>query len=205
MVKKLILVMIFFIIIPFFTSIYLTINFLYSLIPQNLPVNIPSSSIASTFSAYDSSLSFASLPTNEDLKQFIAGDEVVAADGRGELVRQFLTKYDSPLEPYSDFIVSMADKYGLDFRLVPAIAMQESNLCKHIPEGSNNCWGFGIYGDKIMKFSTYAEGIETVTKALAGKYKALGLHTPEEIMSRYTPSSNGSWAFGVNHFMEQLQ
>jgi hypothetical protein len=99
----------------------------------------------------------------------------------------------------------MADKYSLDFRLIPSIAMQESNLCKKIPAESYNCWGFGIYGSKVTKFSNYPEAIETVTRTLALKYKEKGLVTPEEIMSMYTPSSNGSWAHGVNHFMQQLQ
>lgn len=30
-------------------------------------------------------------------------------------------------------IVAIADKYNIDFRLLPAIAMQESNLCKSDP------------------------------------------------------------------------
>lgn len=132
-------------------------------------------------------------------------DEVGAADARAELVRQFLAKYNSPLEPYAQNIVDAADKYTLDYRLIPAIAMQESNLCKRIPKGSNNCWGYGIYGHTVMKFSDFGQGIDTVTKALATKYRAKGLETPKEIMSMYTPSSNGSWAHGVNYFMDELQ
>ena len=87
----------------------------------------------------------------------------------------------------------------------PAIAMQESNLCKRSPENSFNCWGFGIYGQKVTRFSDYEEGIEAVTKTLALKYKADGLDTPQEIMRRYTPQSNGSWAESVEYFMDQLQ
>ena len=80
--------------------------------------------------------------------------------------------------------------------------MQESNLCKKIPDGSHNCWGYGIYGGKVTMFQDYKEGIYTVTKGLATRYKPKGLVTPEQIMTMYTPSSNGSWAFSVNHFME---
>jgi hypothetical protein len=145
--------------------------------------------------------SYAALPPT--LNTF--SDNITVGEGRVEMIRQFLAKYNSPLEPYAGYIVEMADKYSLDFRLIPAIAMQESNLCKKIPAGSNNCWGFGIYGNKITSFSSYPEAIETVTKTLALKYRDKGLVTPEEIMSMYTPSSNGSWAHGVNHFMQQLQ
>jgi hypothetical protein len=83
--------------------------------------------------------------------------------------------------------------------------MQESTLCKVIPANSYNCWGFGIYGNTVTRFSSYQEAINTVTKALATKYKQYGLVTPDQIMTLYTPDSNGSWAFNVNRFMQLLQ
>lgn len=126
-------------------------------------------------------------------------------DARTEMVRQFFAKYKSPLEPFAKEVISSADTYNLDFRLIPAIAMQESNLCSKIPIDSHNCWGFGIYGGKVTKFENFPTAIETVTRTLARNYKAKGLETPEQIMKKYTPSSNGSWARGVNHFMEVLQ
>ncbi len=144
---------------------------------------------------------FAALPTIESTFK----EEVTQQDARYEIVRQFLAKYHSPLTDYAQNIIDAADKYQLDFRLIPAIAMQESNLCKRIPEDSHNCWGFGIYGKKITKFGDYPEAIDTVTKTLATKYREKGLHTPDQIMSMYTPSSNGSWSNGVNFFMDQLQ
>jgi hypothetical protein len=135
----------------------------------------------------------------------IAPEDIKAHDARVEMVRQFFARYKSPLEPYAKDVVASADEFGLDFRLIPAIAMQESTLCKKIPIGSHNCWGFGIYGGKVTRFDSYPEAIHTVTKTLALKYKKDGLHTPEEIMQRYTPSSNGSWAEGVNLVFKSLQ
>ncbi|OGH11441.1 MAG: hypothetical protein A3B38_01285 [Candidatus Levybacteria bacterium RIFCSPLOWO2_01_FULL_36_13] len=126
-------------------------------------------------------------------------------DGRIEAVKAFLDRYNSSLSPYAEFVVSTADKYGLDYRLIPAIAMQESTLCKKAPKNSYNCWGFGIYGKKVTRFDNYHIAIETVTKTLATKYKDQGLETPEQIMSKYTPSSNGSWAKGVLGFMERME
>jgi len=121
------------------------------------------------------------------------------------MVRQFFAKYKSPLEPYAKNIVDDADKYTLDFRLLPAIAMQESNLCQKIITDSHNCWGFGIYGKTVTKFESYPEAIDTVTKTLANNYVAGGLNTPDEIMRKYTPSNTGAWADSVNYFMAQLQ
>ncbi len=69
-------------------------------------------------------------------------------DGRAEIVANFLTQHNSPLTPhdyYGQVLVEIADRYDLDFRFLPAIMMEESNLCKNIPEGSYNCLGFGIH------------------------------------------------------------
>jgi len=129
---------------------------------------------------------------------------VLAQDIRVTVVKDFFQKYKSDLLPYAQEVVKAADKYNLDYRLIPAIAMQESNLCKKAPKDSYNCWGFGVYGKKTLKFDNYADAIDTVTKTLAVQYKAKGLETPEQIMTKYTPSNNGAWADSVNHFMEQL-
>jgi hypothetical protein len=129
---------------------------------------------------------------------------IVATDARKIAVRDFLKKYKSALLPYAEDIVDKADEYGLDYRLIPSIAMQESGGCKYAPKDSYNCWGYGIYAKKVTKFDNYKEAIDTVTKTLAKTYKAKGLETPSQIMSMYTPSSNGSWANGVSHFMNAL-
>lgn len=146
-------------------------------------------------------VAFAALPSAEN----VFSDNIVAKDARTEIVRQFFERYKSPLEPFAQNIVENADKNGLDYRLLPAIAMQESNLCKKIILDSYNCWGFGIYGKKVTRFSNYEEAIDTVSKTLAKHYTGIGLNTPEEIMRKYTPSSNGSWAYSVNYFMNELQ
>lgn len=144
--------------------------------------------------------SYAALPPYSG----VLNPEIVQEDARLAVVREFFQKYKSPLVPFAEDVILSADKYDLDYRLIPAIAMQESNLCKKIIKDSYNCWGFGIYGKKVTRFDNYKEAIETVTKTLASKYKANGLETAEQIMTKYTPSSNGSWANGVNHFMDQL-
>lgn len=147
-------------------------------------------------------VAFAALPSNQNIYAVY----VAPADARVELVRQFLAKYNSPLEPYAEYLVKKAQEYGLDFRLLPAIAMQESNLCKKNRPESHNCWGFGIYGGKYTYFDSYQQAIDTVAKTLSLKYKNKhGLVTPEEIQKMYTPSNDGSWAYSVNLFMEKMQ
>jgi hypothetical protein len=144
---------------------------------------------------------YASLPS----KISSISAEIGSADARPEIVRKYLNFYNSPLEPASDFIVEMADTYSLDFRLVTAIAQQESNLCKAIPPGSYNCWGWGIHSEGSLGFSSFQQGIEEVSKGLRDEYLNKGYSTVEEIMSKYTPLSNGSWAAGVSQFMTDMQ
>lgn len=144
---------------------------------------------------------YASLPSN--LPAISA--EAETADARSELIREYLRYYHSPLENYASYIVETSDKYGLDYRLLTAIAQQESNLCKLIPPNSHNCWGWGIHSEGTLKFSSYESAIDTVALGLKEEYLDKGYTTIEDIMAKYTPLSNGSWADGVNKFMNDIQ
>jgi len=131
--------------------------------------------------------------------------EFKTQDIRVANLKYFFRKYESVLYDKSDYIVKMADQYKLDYRLIPAIAMQESGLCKHIYENSYNCWGWGIYGNKVTRFGSYEEAIETISRGLKKNYIDKGLVTAEDIMRKYTPPSTGSWAFGVNFFLKIIE
>jgi len=133
-------------------------------------------------------------------------DAIGAMDARPEIVRQYLEYYNSPLTPYSDFIIQTSDKYKLDYRLITAIAQQESNLCKVIPPNSYNCWGWGIHSQGSLGFDSYQEGIEAVSKGLRTQYLDKGLGNVSEIMSKYNSTSpGGAWAKGVSQFMAEME
>lgn len=131
--------------------------------------------------------------------------DISLSDGRAANLKSFFRKYNSPLYDNAETIVSVSDQYHFDYRLLPAIAMQESNLCKYIPEDSYNCWGWGIYGNTALKFSSYDEAIVAVAKGIKEEYLDKGLLTASAIMEKYTPSSTGSWAHGVNTFLRALE
>lgn len=129
-------------------------------------------------------------------------------DARAALVTSFLERHNSPLEPadyYGKVFVEVADRYGFDFRLLPAIAMQESNLCKAIPPGSYNCLGFGVHERGTLGFENFEANFERAGRELKLYYIDKGLTTPEQIMTKYTPSSNGSWAESVNQWMAEMR
>lgn len=147
---------------------------------------------------------YAATDTEED-DITASGSGTIKKDARVAYLKSFLRKYDSELYDHAEAIVASADKHSIDYRLVPAIAMQESNLCRVIPNGSHNCWGWGIYGDRVTRFASYPEAIETVSAGLKKYYYDQGLTTPDQIMQKYTPSSNGSWARGVNFFFQRIE
>lgn len=135
----------------------------------------------------------------------LTDEEKIKRDPRIAYLKSFFRKYDSELYEEAEFIVETADKYNIDYRLIPAIAMQESTLCKVIPNGSHNCWGWGIYGGRVTRFASYDEAIDTVSRGLKKNYVDQGLTTPDQIMAKYNPSSNGSWAYGVNFFWRLIE
>ncbi len=153
-----------------------------------------------------------------------AATVVETDDARALLVANFLKRYNTgnrnihhPLVPedyFGKFFVSLADKYNLDFRLLPAIAMQESNLCNHTPKPKNeagvatesyNCLGFGVYGTKVTMFPSFEANFEQAAKTLKKNYIDIGLDTPYKIMKKYTPPSDGSWAESVNQWMAEMR
>lgn len=194
--KNLILFVIFFAITPLTIGVSLFSLFSFKNVTQT---------IASSSNLYLSPQSgiqvYASLPS----KTSSVSAEIGASDARPEIVKKYLESYNSPLAPFADFIVQTADKYSLDFRLTTAIAQQESNLCKIIPPGSYNCWGWGITSVGTLGFNSYQQGIDEVSQGLREEYLNKGYTTIEDIMSKYTPQSNGSWAAGVNEFMSEMQ
>ncbi|MBI4036106.1 glucosaminidase domain-containing protein [Candidatus Daviesbacteria bacterium] len=135
-------------------------------------------------------------------------DGIVAADGRAKIVENFFVSYQAPLAEHSQTFIEVADKYQLDWRLLPSIAMQESNGGKKIIEESYNPFGYGIYGKLVTKFDSWDMAIERVGRALREDYLNQGLKNPTQIMAKYTPPSlekGGAWAKGVLTFMKELQ
>lgn len=146
---------------------------------------------------------YAALPDSSG----VISDSISSFDGRAKIVESFFRKYNSPLYFYSENFIQVADKYNLEWRLLPSIAMQESNGGRKVIKHSFNPFGFGIYGNKVVKFTSWEDGIERVGKTLKQEYIDKGYKTVEQIMVKYTPpsiSKGGPWAIGVNSFMFEL-
>ncbi len=100
-------------------------------------------------------------------------DTEVLVDGLTEKQRAekidnfFASKGNLPLTGQGIVFVRMADKYGLDWRLVASIAFAESTGGKFAcSKDEHNVFGWGSC--RGQKFDSYKHAIETVTLNLAG-------------------------------------
>ncbi len=77
----------------------------------------------------------------------------------------------------ADEYLTAAQASGIDWRLLPAIAQQESQSGKQYPKSTNNLWGYGCAkgipcyissnGSNLEIFTSIADGIDKVSDALA--------------------------------------
>ncbi len=134
---------------------------------------------------------------------------VEAGDARVEILTRFLDRYNSPMTPhsyYGRFFVELADKHQIDFRLLPAIAMQESQLCKNThSKAPHNCLGFGIHSGGTLDFDSYEAGFERAAKELKAYYIEEGRVLISELAQKYNGGDYEGWAAAVNQFMTEMR
>lgn len=153
------------------------------------------------FSSQKALLSFEDKKEDQDYLRSM----IVVDDARPLTIRNYLEYYRSPLAPYASLIFEESLKVGLNPYLVIAIGQQESNLCKKAPPDCFNCWGIGIHSRGTLCYESYEQGIKKAIKYLKEEYLDKGLETPEQMMGKYCPLSDGSWAAGINQFLNELE
>ncbi len=125
-------------------------------------------------------------------------------DERVQKLENYLKHYNSPFAADAKTFVEEADKYGHDYRFVAAIAGLESGFGKHIPHNSYNAWGWGVYGTKVMRFPSWKDGIQTISRDLRMKYmNKWGARDIYAIGRIYAASP--TWADRVLHFMDAIE
>ncbi|MBI3954671.1 glucosaminidase domain-containing protein [Candidatus Collierbacteria bacterium] len=122
-------------------------------------------------------------------------------DIRAVKLKKYLTQKKSELAMFSLNFIEVADKWGLDWRLLPAIAGVESNFGRQIPYGSFNAYG---WANGRYRFKSWEDSIEHVSRVIAIKYLGRGLNTPEKMQPIYAPPSK-TWAGKVRFFINQIE
>jgi hypothetical protein len=116
---------------------------------------------------------------------------VEIVDSRAAKIDAYFAQWDLPLAGYGEEMVAAADMYGIDWRLLPALAKLETtggkNLCKN-PKATFNPFG---YGSCTIGFDSFEESFYAVAKTLSGNgkntshlYKGKSI---EEILEVYNP------------------
>jgi hypothetical protein len=134
---------------------------------------------------------------NPNLKQ-------IGLDSRVKILNKFLKQNNSPLAPYAGEFIKMADKYNLDWKLVAAISGVESTFGNAIPPYSYNAWGWGVYGDNVINFKSWNDGIDTISQGLRERYMdQWGGEDIYQIGAMYASSS--AWPGHVEYYMNKIQ
>jgi len=113
--------------------------------------------------------SIANLTANDNItaeNSVITTQEEVQRKERADAIDAYFVKYDAPLAGYGMKFVIEAEKNGIDWRLLPAIAMRESTggiqKCKKVP---NSVFG---WGSCKISFDSIDQSIEIVSSHLGG-------------------------------------
>lgn len=113
-------------------------------------------------------------------------------------LQNYLAGYGSPLASYAGDFIEAGELYGVDYRVVVAIAGREQTFGIAWPGSSNNFWGYGGYSWPDVRTAIYE-----YTRHLSDEYPSLSRGDIYGSASRYAASP--TWASGVTEFYSQLQ
>ncbi len=123
-------------------------------------------------------------------------------DYREIKLRNFFSRYRSPLAEFAADFVAAADKYGLDYKLVPAITGVESSFGLEIPINSYNAYGWNAGN---WYFDNWKSSIYDVSSALRENYLNKGAREVWEIAPIYNPVTPAAWGARVLRFEQMIE
>ncbi len=131
----------------------------------------------------------------------ITQKNTIPKDIRVKILQTFLRKQNSPLAEYAYEFILVADRYKLDWRLVPAISGVESTFGKKIPANSYNAYG---WANGNYSFQSWKDSIEIVSRKLKNNYINKGAGSIAKIGKIYAPPSH-TWVKKVKYFMRKIE
>lgn len=101
----------------------------------------------------------------------------------------FFRQHRCPKPYYINDYLNAADKYGVDWRLLPALNMQESTCLERYPRDTNNPFGYGS-STGLYRFASIQAGIALITERLANSDAYTGKDLDEKLQA-YGPHPDG--------------
>ena len=105
-------------------------------------------------------------------------------DARALALGTYFEKHNCPLLPYVDDFIKSADKYNIDWRLLPAISIHESSCGKHYPPATNNPFG---WQSARVGFASIPVAIDFINERLANGKPYAGKSIRQKL-SYYCPN-----------------
>lgn len=132
-------------------------------------------------------------------------------DKRVEALEDFFTHYQSPLAESAATFVEVADQYGMDWTLLPAIASQESGFGKKTPScASYNPFGWTSTTSPcgFWRFESFDDSIRTVAQRISelsaySDFRASG--EIQDIAKKYNSEQTDEWISKVTYFQEIIK
>lgn len=125
-------------------------------------------------------------------------------DYRAEILRKYLSRHDSPLAGYAEDFIKDADKNGIDWKLLPAIAGVESGFGNVQPAYSYNGWGYGYNGTTVRRFNSWKDGISVISEAIRSTYMDVyGIKDVYDLGARY--ATDRAWGYKVQRYMDEME
>lgn len=131
----------------------------------------------------------------------VSAQDIRTQAGERIAIQKVLTRYNSPLAPYTNAFIESCRKYNLNCYLLPAISGVESGFGHALIQAAKNPFG---WGGGSMYFDTWESGINTVAKGLHENYVEKGLTNPYLIAPVYAPPSH-TWAGNVSMYMSMFE
>lgn len=123
--------------------------------------------------------------------------QIGEADPRAQRLGTFFEAHHCPQPHHVDDYLRAADRYGLDYRLLPAISLRETTC--GWTQKDNNLWG---YHPGRMSFASVESGIEFLSRQLAKNPPYAG-KTLREKLRTYNPRP--AYLAEVERIMKQIE
>ena len=128
--------------------------------------------------------------------------KAIEPDMRAAKMRVVLARYNSPMLGLEEDLIRIAEENQLDWTMLAAIAGTESSFGKRMPHKCINPYGWGIYGDNKLCFTTFLEAAEAVAHGLSTRYNTSSL---ESIARTYNTVSTDGWLSHTRFFINKIK
>lgn len=150
---------------------------------------------------------YAKQPDEKTISPIAEDGIVYVIDPRITTLQTFFEKKQSPLVDSAATFIEVADYYGLDWKLLPAIAGVESGFEKAGNTSDFNPFGY-MCNDHPCRFSSFDQAIRRVARTLGtgiaykGYRETGSLYILAEVYNHCSPED---WSKKIIYFEEQIR